>query len=156
MTGEKFKPLVIGKSKNPRCFKKVKKLPVDYHANKRSWMTSSIFLDCLANLNKVMRKSNRKVLLFVENTPCYPHDLALMSNVDVKFLPPNTTSKLQPCDLGIIRMMKSNYRKQLLRSSITRMETASKTAEIVNTVNVLGAFTWHDHSWNMVSTDTIK
>lgn len=33
MAGEKKGLLVIGKSKNPRCFKGVKKLPVEYLAN---------------------------------------------------------------------------------------------------------------------------
>jgi hypothetical protein len=32
--------LVIGKSAKPRCFKNVKKLPVEYTANKKAWMTS--------------------------------------------------------------------------------------------------------------------
>ncbi|XP_023238913.1 tigger transposable element-derived protein 4-like [Centruroides sculpturatus] len=44
MTGtDKRKLLVIGKSKNPRCFKNIKTLPVNYKANKKSWMTSEIF-----------------------------------------------------------------------------------------------------------------
>ena len=40
MTGEKMKPLVVGRSKNPRCFKRVKldSLPVTYRHNKKSWM----------------------------------------------------------------------------------------------------------------------
>nr|XP_006817586.1 PREDICTED: tigger transposable element-derived protein 4-like [Saccoglossus kowalevskii] len=33
---EKLKPLVIGKSKNPRCFKNMKSPPVDYKANKKA------------------------------------------------------------------------------------------------------------------------
>ena len=40
---EKRKLFVIGKSKNPRCFKHVKNLPVNYSANKKSWMTSELF-----------------------------------------------------------------------------------------------------------------
>ncbi|KAL4149571.1 hypothetical protein QTP88_003497 [Uroleucon formosanum] len=43
MTGEKKKLLVVGKSKQPRCFKGVKALPVDYTANKNAWMTQEIF-----------------------------------------------------------------------------------------------------------------
>jgi hypothetical protein len=37
---EKRKFLVIGKSKNPKCFKNVKSLPLCYGANKEAWMTS--------------------------------------------------------------------------------------------------------------------
>jgi len=43
MTGEKNKLFVIGKSKQPRCFKGVKALPVEYSANKNAWMTQEIF-----------------------------------------------------------------------------------------------------------------
>ncbi|GBN79763.1 Tigger transposable element-derived protein 6 [Araneus ventricosus] len=43
MTGhQKLKPLLIGRSKNPRCFKDAKSLEVDYVFNKKSWMSSDI------------------------------------------------------------------------------------------------------------------
>lgn len=42
-TGEhKIRPLVIGKAKNPRCFKNFV-LPVDYDYSTKAWMTSTIF-----------------------------------------------------------------------------------------------------------------
>ncbi|XP_043485190.1 jerky protein homolog-like [Leptopilina heterotoma] len=34
---------VIGKSKNPRCFKSVAKLPVEYNNQKSAWMTRELF-----------------------------------------------------------------------------------------------------------------
>ncbi|GBO04384.1 Tigger transposable element-derived protein 4 [Araneus ventricosus] len=40
---EKQKLTVIGKSQKPRCFKNVKKLPVDYRSSKKAWMTSDLF-----------------------------------------------------------------------------------------------------------------
>ena len=36
---EILKPLLIGYSWKPRCFKHVKSLPVGYHFNKTVWMT---------------------------------------------------------------------------------------------------------------------
>ena len=41
MDGHKFKPVVIGKSKNPRCFKSLNKedLPVHYYNSSNAWMT---------------------------------------------------------------------------------------------------------------------
>ena len=46
MTGtEKMPLLVLGQSKNPRCFKLVKSLPVTYRANKKAWMTGALFTD---------------------------------------------------------------------------------------------------------------
>jgi hypothetical protein len=44
MTGtDKKRLFVIGKSRTPHCFKNVKKLPVEYAANKKAWTTSNIF-----------------------------------------------------------------------------------------------------------------
>jgi hypothetical protein len=48
--GEKRDLLVIGKSKNPRCFKGVRSLPVDYYSNADAWMTSVIFNDWLSGI----------------------------------------------------------------------------------------------------------
>ena len=48
---EKLEPLTIGKSKQPRCFKNVKRLPVAYEANKNAWMTSDIWEEWLKKLD---------------------------------------------------------------------------------------------------------
>lgn len=40
---EKIPLLIIGKSKKPRCFKSAK-IPVEYEANKKAWMTSKFNL----------------------------------------------------------------------------------------------------------------
>lgn len=39
-TGEKLKPLVIGKANNPRCFRGINKgsLGIDYEANNKAWL----------------------------------------------------------------------------------------------------------------------
>ena len=47
MKGEKRDLLVIGKIKNPRCFKGVRSLSVDYYSNANAWMTSVIYNDWL-------------------------------------------------------------------------------------------------------------
>ena len=57
-TGEKLQPLVIGKSKKPRCFKNIdliKKLYL-YTAVKKTWMTSTIFSVWITDVNKVMKR----------------------------------------------------------------------------------------------------
>nr|XP_021003160.2 uncharacterized protein LOC110283023 [Parasteatoda tepidariorum] len=52
---EKLKPLVIGKSKRPRCFKNVKSLPVEYEANSNAWMTTMIWERHIHAINYVHR-----------------------------------------------------------------------------------------------------
>ncbi|XP_054706997.1 tigger transposable element-derived protein 4-like [Uloborus diversus] len=65
---EKMKPVMIGKSKKPRCFAGVKSFPVDYEANTKSWMTAEFFEKWLKNLDRKMSSQNRKIVLFVDNS----------------------------------------------------------------------------------------
>ena len=114
MVGDKETPLVIWKTLNPRCFKRVNKktLPVEYHANKKAWMTSGIFETWLKKFDKRMGRKGRKVLLFLDNATS--HSNVQLCNVKLKYLPANTTSILQPLDQGIILAMKQKYRKTQL------------------------------------------
>ncbi|KAE9528600.1 hypothetical protein AGLY_012175 [Aphis glycines] len=94
---EKLRPLFIGKSAKPRCFKNVKSLPVTYRNNKKSWMTTELWNEWLETLNNDMRKQHRKIIIFVDNCTAHNNPPTL-SNVRIEFLPANTTSKLQPLD----------------------------------------------------------
>ena len=146
--GEKLKPLVIGKSLNPRCFKGIHKdmLGVHYEANKKAWMTSKIFVDWVKRTNQKFRFENRNVLMFVDN--CSSHHDVEASNLRLVFLPPNTTSKLQPMDAGIIQSVKINYRKRLLRHLISRMDACNTASELVKLVNILDAILWIKDVWS--------
>jgi hypothetical protein len=107
--------LVIHKFKNPHCFSRTRFDPntiVDYYYNSSAWMTQQIFSSWLLKFSEYIKstsKPNRKVLLLIDN--CSGHvgaqNLSNLANVQVHFLPPNTTSHLQPCDAGIIRSLKS-------------------------------------------------
>ncbi len=68
-------------------------------------MRSEIFDEFLKSLNKKMIKNNRKIALIVDN--CTAHPFVRLSNVKLIFLPPNTTSRLQPMDMGVIHSIKS-------------------------------------------------
>ena len=41
--GERLPMFIIGKSKNSRCFKGVKRVPCRYRAQQKSWMLSELF-----------------------------------------------------------------------------------------------------------------
>ncbi len=115
MTGEKLPALVIGKSRKPRCFKNIdpKTLPVTYRSNKKAWMNGALFEEWLKSLDAKMRRQKRHVLLFLDNAPAHP--VIKLANVELKFLPANTTSRSQPMDQGIIQSMKLKYRKRQLQ-----------------------------------------
>lgn len=114
---EKLKPLVIGKSEKPQCFKNVKTFPTKYLANKKAWVTGKIFTDWLQGVDKQMASQNRHILMFIDGCSAHPKDV-LLTNTEVHFLPANSTSKLQPLDLGIIRTVKVHYRSRLLKRTL--------------------------------------
>lgn len=104
---------MIGKAAKPRCFKNVQSLPVEYTANKNAWMMNDLFKKYLLKFDDDMIKQNRKIILFIDN--CSAHnDLPSLKHINAKFLPANTTSKLQPLDAGIIQNFKVFYRKEIL------------------------------------------
>jgi hypothetical protein len=65
----KLRPLVIGKSLNPQCFKNLNKstLSVTYRANSKAWMRSDIFVEWIKDLDYYFRIIERKILLLVNN-----------------------------------------------------------------------------------------
>lgn len=88
----------------------IKRLPVQYFSQKKAWMTGEILDAVLVKLNQ---HTGRSVLLLMDNAGCHPPELLKKkySNIKITFLPANTTSKLQPLDLGIIKNFKVYYRK---------------------------------------------
>lgn len=147
---EKFKPLVIGKSGKPRCFKQIKTLPVTYRFNKKSWMNADIFSAWLIDLNNKMKKQGRHILILIDNCTANKN-IPKLRNVKVIFLPPNTTSALQPLDLGIIKNFKCLYRKEVVRQIIYDIESNKKPG-----ISLLHGVRMIDKAWNNVSEKTIK
>ncbi|XP_047027976.1 tigger transposable element-derived protein 4-like [Helicoverpa zea] len=119
---EKRKLMVIGKSKNPRCFKNIKNLPVTYKANKSAWMTSTLFEEEVRKWDTDLK--GRKILLLVDNCPAHPF-ISNLQNIELAFLPPNTTSVLQPMDQSVIKSLKGHYRRKLLMELV---ESEGKTS----------------------------
>ncbi|XP_041471253.1 tigger transposable element-derived protein 4-like [Lytechinus variegatus] len=156
--GEKEQPMIIGKAIKPRCFGRLerKDLPVDYHANKKAWMTSNLFELYMKKLNKKMQRQRRKIIMLLDNAPCHPY--LQLSNIKLVFLPPNTTSITQPMDQGIIQAVKLKFRKRQLRGIINRMEREPglTAPELMKKTDVLQAIQWIDKSWRDTTDETIQ
>ena len=108
--------MIIGNAHRPRAFKKKtgQELGFDYWSNKKAWMNTSLFFDWLKRFSMFIANShNRKVILLLENASAHGNveTLPPLTNVEILFLPPNTTAKLQPMDAGIIACLKRGYRK---------------------------------------------
>lgn len=87
----------------------INNLPVYWRANKKALVTAEWFYKCFFPDAKKYLSSKGlpfKVLLLIDNAPGHPWDLQY-ENVEVKFLPKNTTSLLQPLDQGIISTPKA-------------------------------------------------
>ncbi|GBN28674.1 Tigger transposable element-derived protein 6 [Araneus ventricosus] len=122
-----------------------------YKSNQKAWMTSEIFDDWLKGIDKEMAKKKRHILLFIEN--CNAHsNFPGLKNITVKFLPTNTTSKLQPLGQGIIRGCKVGYRAQIVRTlldSIGEGKPCSST-------NIVQSMRMADYAWRNITETTIK
>jgi DDE superfamily endonuclease len=63
--------------------------------------------------------------MFLDNFICHSN-AGHFSNIMIIMLPKNTTSVLQPCDAGILRWIKHNYRQRLVRNLLVKIENKGK------------------------------
>ena len=77
-------------------------------------MTGVLFREWLHDLEYDMRAQKRNIVLLLDNASAHTaHDMEVKT-VKVVFLPPSTTSKLQPMEAGIIASFKRRYRHRQL------------------------------------------
>jgi DDE superfamily endonuclease/Tc5 transposase DNA-binding domain/Fission yeast centromere protein N-terminal domain len=147
----KLMPFVIGKYANPRCFKNIniKNIGVMYKANKKAWMTTTLFQDWLRYFD--MQMKDRQVLLLLDNAPCHIINGVELKHTTVQFLPPNTTSKIQPCDAGIISSFKAHYRKKFIYYLLERFDEGDFSSA---KLNVLNAIYYIREAWQFGVTST--
>lgn len=105
-------------------------------------------------VNNKMRAQDRKILLLLDNCSAHP-DIDL-SNIRLVFLPPNTTSHLQPCDAGIIQAVKVVYRKHLLHHLLLNMDEATCASQLAKSVNICDAILWLRLAWDTLKAETIQ
>lgn len=87
--------------------------------------------------------------MFVDN--CTAHgDIPNLTNIKMRYLPANTTSKLQPLDQGIIQSFETHYRKEVVRQYLAEIEHHTLT-----TIDVSQAMWIIAKAWNQVSEKTI-
>ena len=119
----KMKPLMVGHSAKPRCFRGIKSLWVDCFPNKSTWMTARIFEEFLKKMNNAQEKKSKRCCLLIDNA--YVHKISNPGKfpfIKISFLPPDTISATQPLDAGIIRSMECFYKKFRPRPLIEKFE----------------------------------
>ncbi|GBC34409.2 tigger transposable element-derived protein 6-like [Rhizophagus irregularis DAOM 181602=DAOM 197198] len=155
---EKLKPVFIHKYKNPRPLKNLPKssLPVEYYWNIKAWMQVSIWNDWIRQFDATMRLKGRKILLLVDNAPVHAlYEGVELTNIEIKFLPPNTTAHLQPCDKGIINSFKAHYRKLLLKNRIKAFDYQQETGNSKSPIDIKKAIKYVVSAWDKVLSQTI-
>ena len=116
-------------------------------------MDAKITESILTKLNHRFVYEKCSISLFMDNAGCHPEDLkSKFSNINIGFLPPNTTSKLQPLDLGIIKV---HYRKLFFQHVLARIDERDIATEVANSVNILVAIRWVAKAWLAVKETTI-
>ena len=125
LTGShKMKPVIVHKAAKPHCYRHLRDMNdagVYWYKSSNGWMTSTIMVDWL--LDHAIPDAKRhcedlgipfKMLLLMDNAPCHPSHLQnLDPDCQVIFLPPNTTSLVQPLDQEIIATLKGIYQTHL-------------------------------------------
>lgn len=164
----KNKPLLIYASENPRALKGMSKasLPVHWASNKKAWMTGKIFenwfLNCFCvEVETYCRDKNIsfKILLIVDNAPSHPVHLAdLHPNVRVIFMPPNTTSLIQPMDQGVIAAFKLYYLRKTFYQLIEATDGPDSVSirEYWRQYNILSAIKNIKFAWDEVKNSTMN
>jgi len=140
----KLKPLLINKYAKPNCFKKqvMSDLPVYWASNHNAWMTGELFNqwlkdhfvpDVTAYLTEINKEV--KILLLVDNATSHKLDdenTEKFPFLTVEFLPPNTTSIIQPMDQGVI----ANFKRIYLTNSWAKVIVQYSTHIFYNFKNV--------------------
>lgn len=155
MIGEFEEPFIIGKAAKPRCFKgvNINSLNVEWHSNKRAWMTRDLMSEWLINFDRKMKRQNRRVCLFLDNAASHPD--IMLENVKLIFFPPNVTSVCQPLDQGVIKNFKVFYRKLILRHILSKIDQVESADELARGVSVLDAVLWIRSAVKKVTKGTV-
>jgi hypothetical protein len=103
-------------------------------------------------LDKKFFNNKIKVLFFVDNCSAHPKTLLHeLKAIQVVFLPPNMTSKLQPMDQGIIKNIKHHYRRSKMQRNLRRIDSGLE----IDNINLLESIELLHKSWGAVTQFTI-
>lgn len=130
---------VIGKSKNPHCFRG-KRISVEYASNTKAWMSRAIFGYWVTDYGREMSKKGSHVCLLLDNCSAHHVEDLSLTNVDIHFLPPNCTSLIQPLDQGIINSVKCAYRGRLIDEILLNIRCNRETkVDVIQAIEMLAA-----------------
>ena len=113
-------------------------------------MDGNLFSEWVKKLDRKFAAQERKVALIIDNCPAHP-SLEGLQAIELIFLPPNTTSKTQPMDQGVIRSLKAFYRASLIGRYIADIDQGKDP----KLPNILEAMILLTAAWDRVSSVTL-
>uniref|UniRef100_H9GSD8 DDE-1 domain-containing protein n=1 Tax=Anolis carolinensis TaxID=28377 RepID=H9GSD8_ANOCA len=136
---QKDRPGLIYKSKNPRAIKNKNNnvLPLHWMHDPKAWIMKILTKDWFHQVKVYLAQKGLEfeILLLIDNAGGHAIDIT-HDGIQVEFLPPNTTSLIQPMDQGIIRTFKVLYTSNSLQNLIEAMDIQE---------DVSLKMYWHDH-----------
>lgn len=125
---------MVYRAQNPPAWtgKSVNHMLVHWRWNRKAWMTSDWFHNCfIPEVECYLQGRNLafKVLLILNNAPvhCCEKLKNAHPNIEVLFMPPNTTSLIQPLDQGIIKAFKAHYTRELYSKALKALKSNMET-----------------------------
>ena len=112
-------------------------------------MDSILFEELVREVDRHFTKEGRKIVILVDNCPAH----SSIDNVSTEliFLLPNTTSKRQPMDQGVIRSLKAHYKTMSIKKLIKAIGKKKPLPEF----SILDAMQMLDLAWGKVTIKTV-
>ena len=110
------------------------KYNIRYEKSAKGWQNGGTFKRYIQYINEQAKKKKVRFAFLVDNASSHvsaakeldptgsTETVFKFESVDILFLPPNCTSDMQPCDMGIIRSFKCKYRKLQLQRLFELLE----------------------------------
>ena len=109
-------------------------------------MDGDLFTEWVKELDQKFIAQGREIALTVDDCSAHPVVGGLKA-IELIFIPPNTTSKMQPMDQGVIRSLKAFYRHLIIKRFITSIDGGRSPSK----VNMLEAMILLTAAWEYVS-----
>uniref|UniRef100_H3A121 DDE-1 domain-containing protein n=1 Tax=Latimeria chalumnae TaxID=7897 RepID=H3A121_LATCH len=144
------KPIVITRAKRPQCFGKIFQptLYTEYFSNR---LSSVIFQEIIRAFHRDLHLQGRHCILLLDNASSHAVTVLQLTNLKLHFLPPCTTSSIQPLNAGIIRAFKAHYRCQLVQLYVNCAEEGR-----IQTVDLCQVLQMIRLAWHNVTATTVK
>ena len=111
-------------------------------------MTSDIFTDWLLEFGDYISQfRERRVALVIDNASCHKKctEQTKFRNIEIVYLPPNTTSLTQPMDAGVIASMRRRFKRKQVSQALKVIEENENNKY---RIDLYTACTWLSKIWD--------